>query len=149
MSSKVYWSATKSRVQLVKQCGNLIGSLFIHTVLDERYYLHPLDHALELMGQTRVSKLGFIPDLNDCDDYQRKLISRVHVATFLDDAYREVKGKLTRRPPSLFGTADSYGHAFNIMANDDGRIRIYEPQTHEVYLPHEVPEEYGLVMVEW
>lgn len=149
MSSKVYWSATKSRVQLVKQCGNLIGSLFIHTVLDERYYLHPLDDALSLMDATRVSKLGFIPDLNDCDDYQRKLIARLITSAFLDDAYREVEGKLTRRPPSLMGIADSYGHAFNIMANDDGKIRLIEPQTNEVFLPHEASEEYGLVAVEW
>jgi hypothetical protein len=139
--SKVYVSGTESRILLIKQCAELIGSLFIHKVFDDRYYLPPLADAIRIMEEAKVSACEYSAEF-DCDDFHRTL-----VAAFLNDAYRVTEGKRRRRPPYLFGIAESYDHAFNVMVNDDKLVRFIEPQTSDLYLPHELPT--GIVEVDW
>lgn len=139
---KVFCSAAESRVKLTKQCGNLIGSLFVHTVCDSNYYCHTLIDALQIIGEANIYTLCYVDEISDCDDFQKKLAN-----VFLERSYAEIDGKVARRPPSLFGIASSWDHAFNVMINADGLVRFVEPQTSEIYLPHELPT--GIVQVEW
>ena len=143
--SKIYISAAESRVLLAKQCGNLIGSLFIHTVCDSNYYLHPLDEAFKIIREAQLYALSFVDELSDCDDFQRKLTN-----VFLERAYKVDEGKAKRRPPSLFGNASSWDHAFNVMITSDKLVRFIEPQLDPlegIFLPHQM--QTGIVEVVW
>ena len=127
--AKVYWSAQQARVQIAEQAGDYIGSLFVCCLFDAVYYLPPLKDVKRIMEQRKTDELMFVDEISDCDDFNRKL-----VIAFLDDAYRTIDGERVRRPPYLFGEAYSYDHAFNFCFTDDGRMRLIEPQTSEIFL---------------
>jgi hypothetical protein len=137
---KRFMSAQDFRILLAQQAGNLIGSLFVSVVYDDLYYLPPLKDAVALMERVKIDQLKYVDSISDCDDFSRK-----QVAAFLDDAYREIDGKMKRRAPYLFGLAESWDHAFNCMVTDDGLLRFVEPQTSEIILPHEM--QTGIVEV--
>lgn len=135
---KVYLSGSDTRLVVQEQARNLIGSDWRHKVYDDRYYCPPLADAIAIIEKARVDQLEYCSDSADCDDFHRRL-----VYAFLIDAYRERK----RRPPYCFGIAESQDHAFNCMINSDLLLRFIEPQTSEIYLPHELPS--GIVEIEW
>jgi len=132
---KVYWDMARARVESMIQAAPLMGSLVISKLYDSPYYLSPDDDVMRIVQAARVDQLRYMKEVSDCDDFHRKL-----VAAFLNDAYREIDGKKVRRPPYLFGIAESTGHAFNFYFAEDGLLRFLEPQTAEVFMPAQMRE---------
>lgn len=140
--SKAYLDGGSTRVLLVDQCRHLIGSLFVHTVDDDMYYLHTVEEASQIIQEARIYALAYIPEISDCDDFQTKTVN-----VFRERSYVEAQGKRKRRAPSCFGIASSWDHAFNAMINADHKVRFVEPQTGEIILPKDM--QTGIVQVEW
>jgi len=132
---KVYWDMARARAESMIQAGPLMGSLVISKLYDSPYYLAPNEDILRIVEAARIDQLQYVEEISDCDDFHRKLVT-----AFLNDAYREIDGKKVRRPPYLFGIAESAGHAFNFYFAEDGLLRFLEPQTSEVFMPAQMRE---------
>lgn len=130
---KVFWPWERARAEMVLQSAPLLGSLLILELSDSNYYLAPDADIQAEIHAARINELQYVEELSDCDDFNRKL--QTH---FLDAAYKYTEGTRIKRPPFLFGLAESIDHAMNFYFADDGRMRILEPQTNEVFWPKDV-----------
>jgi hypothetical protein len=92
---------------------------------DTEYYCPPVDEALGIATNSRVDHEKYADGGFDCDDFAYVLKGHFCEAAFVDGA---------RRFPYCFGIlwAGQPSHALNWMINDDGLLRLVEPQRGEV-----------------
>lgn len=145
---KLFLTAKEYRIVMAEQASDYIGSLWICDVADEIGYAAPRDDLQRIIDATLTASLVYAQGVSDCDDFNRKLLARVLVNAFLDDAYREIDGKRVRRPPYLVGEANTAGHAFNHAIEDDHgkpNLVIIEPQLGKIYEPADFPWDSALL----
>ena len=92
---------------------------------DDEYVCPTVAEALGIVQASRVDRDQYFDGGFDCDDFAYTLKAHVCEAAYVEG---------TRRRPYCFGIlwAARPAHALNWMINDDGLLRLVEPQRGEV-----------------
>ncbi len=126
---KVFVSSQEVRQMIAGSLGSRLAEDFRLFLGDNQYYLPPLEDAQEVIQNSGLSRATYMPESFDCDDFA--MVLKAH---FCEAAYKDFQ----RRPPHCFGLIWGelpHVHAVNWMITDDGRLRLIEPQTGEVFEP--------------
>ncbi len=126
---KIFAGSQEVRQMIADSLGSRLAADFRLFLGDNQYYLPPLADAQEIIQNSGLSRATYMPESFDCDDFA--LVLKAH---FCEAAYRDFQ----RRPPHCLGLIWGelpHVHAVNWMINDDGRLRLIEPQTGEVFEP--------------
>ena len=92
---------------------------------DDEYVCPSVEDALAIVRASKVDRDEYYPGGFDCDDFAYVLKAELCEAAYTDGP---------TRTPYCFGIVwcASSAHALNWMINDDGILRLVEPQTGEL-----------------
>ena len=117
-------SAFDLETQLRDQLGDRLAKDANIYLADSKYYLTPLADMVRLIKSERLDKVVYREEVMDCDDFAVLMYAAAKRSSF-----KNQKRRLPHTVGLVWGIADGEGaHALNIMMNNDGAIRIVEPQ---------------------
>lgn len=111
---------------LVKQTWPDVDLVYRQIILDGYYQAISDQHAREIWYNSQLSNYHFKPEVFDCDDFAMAYKSQASKDAYLQNAlYPYAVG-------IVCGENDKRGHAANLFIDQQGRLRLIEPQNRNI-----------------